>query len=247
MQLQTMCGLYLFLGNVRSIAFNPDASFKVVEFPSVQFKELYEQNTKVDLLFDGHVPRVQLLKKVRLKKNCNDKKVGFPTCRKLMVSRMRLYELMPPVKTSLRSLSRRKCFNTITSGASTGNFSLKSVISLAERTPFCMLKLMSTFTSDFFSVSLTIGTCRRQAKNESRKLLTLILCMTNQVFMWQMEQIELKFYLLMPCQELWCRTPRRHCSWWGHLSASAGEARPSRPWQLGLYHWNNQGSILASF
>lgn len=90
-----------------------------------------------------------------------------------MVSRMRLYELMPPVKTSLRSLTRRKCFNTITSGASTGNLFLKSVISWAERTPFCMLKLMSTFTSDFFSVSLTIGTWKRHAKNESRKSLWL--------------------------------------------------------------------------
>lgn len=37
---------------------------------------------------------------------------GAPTCRKLMAIKMRLYELIPPVKTSLRSLCRRNCFNT---------------------------------------------------------------------------------------------------------------------------------------
>lgn len=51
---------HLFLGNVGSIAFNPNASFQVVELPTVEFKELNEQNTQVDLLFDSHVPRVQL-------------------------------------------------------------------------------------------------------------------------------------------------------------------------------------------
>lgn len=34
------------------------------------------------------------------------------TCRKLMAIKMRLYELIPPVKTSFRSLCRRNCFNT---------------------------------------------------------------------------------------------------------------------------------------
>ncbi len=36
------------------------------------------------------------------------------TCRKLTVSRMRLYELIPPVNTSLRSRCSRNCFSTST-------------------------------------------------------------------------------------------------------------------------------------
>lgn len=41
-----------------------------------------------------------------------DSKHTLLTCRKLMAIKMRLYELIPPVKTSFRSLCRRNCFST---------------------------------------------------------------------------------------------------------------------------------------
>lgn len=44
------------------------------------------------------------------------------TCRKLMAISMRLYELIPPVKTSFRSLCSRNCFRTKIRGGRTVYF-----------------------------------------------------------------------------------------------------------------------------
>lgn len=47
--------------------------------------------------------------------------MGMHTCRKLIVISIRLYELIPPVKTSLRSRCKRNCFSTKTRRWSVGN------------------------------------------------------------------------------------------------------------------------------
>lgn len=71
---------------------------------------------------------------------------------------IKLYDDIPPVNTSLRSLCSRNCFNTMTSFSSTGYCFLKEFINSADLTPLFMLKLMSTLISLSLSVSLTIGT-----------------------------------------------------------------------------------------
>lgn len=81
------------------------------------------------------------------------------TWRKLTAIRMREYEEMPPVNTSLRSRWSKNCFKTITSLGRTGNLFLNSLIRRAEFTPLLILKEMSTFTSVSLSVNFTIGTC----------------------------------------------------------------------------------------
>lgn len=93
-----------------------------------------------------------IFKKICLESNCSI------TCKKLIVIKIKLYDEMPPVNTSLRSLCKRNCFRTITSFSKTGKRLLYDLISSADLTPLLILKLISTLISVSLSVSFTMGT-----------------------------------------------------------------------------------------
>lgn len=96
---------------------------------TIQLKELNQQHAQIFIGVSGIDARVKLRSEGGNAKfyHCFniDSKTRAPvllhqepftscycTCRKLMTMRMRLYELIPPVKTSFKSLCSRNCFST---------------------------------------------------------------------------------------------------------------------------------------
>lgn len=128
----------LLFGHVRAAIFDTNPSFQVVEMATVQLKEFNQQHAQILIRVSGIDTRVKLQSERRnskfykcflnisgMRQLCHPSSAStitgsfhillqtcHCTCRKLMTMRIRLYELIPPVKTSFKSLCSRNCFST---------------------------------------------------------------------------------------------------------------------------------------
>lgn len=111
----------LLFGHVRAAIFDTNPSFQVVEMATVQLKEFNQQHAQILIGVSGIDTRVKLQSERRNNSGNASAITGtfhillqtcHCTCRKLMTMRIRLYELIPPVKTSFKSLCSRNCFST---------------------------------------------------------------------------------------------------------------------------------------
>lgn len=131
--------LHFIFSHIRAAIFDSDPSLQVVKMPTIQLKELDQQHAQVWIWTYHFLSVVQLENKkviiLTYKVHFNVQKwicsvhvylkarvgsMACVTCKKLTAMRNKLYDPIPPVKTSFSSLCSKNCFKTNTKYGNTG-------------------------------------------------------------------------------------------------------------------------------